>query len=170
MTKLSKIRHIKDREQTNDIFDTPYPVAMKLIKMTDIKETDRVLDPCSGKGIFYNNLPDCNKMYCELTENKNFFEFNELVDVVIGNPPFSQWKKWIEHTVQLNPRIISYIMGCLNLTPKRMEYLKQKGYNLKSMEIVTIEGWFGNTFLVVFEKHVTPIITFEPVTYKKPVY
>ena len=52
MTRLSKIRGIKERETANDVLFTPLPVAMKLIEMTEIKENDRVLDPCRGEGAF----------------------------------------------------------------------------------------------------------------------
>ena len=61
MTRLSKIRGIKEREAANDVLFTPLPVAMKLIEMTEIKETDRVLDPCRGEGAFFDHLPNCEK-------------------------------------------------------------------------------------------------------------
>ena len=157
---LGRIRMMKERKEPNDVFETPLPVALKLIQMADIQPTDRVLDPCCGTGIFYNNIPECIKEWCEITNGRDFYEFKEKVDIVIGNPPFSQWNQWIKHTVDLQPRKIAYVMGCLNLTPKRMDFLKENGYHLSALHIVTIKGWFGNTFLCVFEKHVQPIITF----------
>ena len=111
-----------------------------------------MLDPCKGEGVFFDNLPDCVKDWCEVTENKDFFEFNEPVDVIIGNPPFSQWKKWLEHTVALNPRKICYIMGVLNLTALRIDFMKKNGYNLTRIHMTNVDKWFSNTLLVIFEK------------------
>jgi hypothetical protein len=129
--------------------------------MADIKPTNKVLDPCRGDSIFYNNLPDCVKDWCEITENKDFFEYDEPVDVIIGNPPFSLWKRWLEHSVKLNPRKICYVMGFLNLTPRRIDFLKNHGYNLTRIHITTVDGWFSNTLLVIFEKGGVDCVTYD---------
>ena len=161
MNKMGRIRKIKECEAPNDVFNTPFSLALKLIEMADIKPTDRVLDPCRGNGAFFDNLPSCKKDYCEITENKDFFAYNESVDIIIGNPPFSQWKSWPEHTAILCPSKICYVMGALNLTPKRINYLKQHGYILSKLHITTVRGWFGNTICVVFDKEGTEIITYD---------
>ena len=103
MNKIGKIRAINERKTANDVLYTPLSLATLLINMADIQPSDRVLDPCRGinEGVFFNNLPECRKDWCEISEGKDFYNYNESVDVIIGNPPFSQWKKWIEHSCQL---------------------------------------------------------------------
>ena len=159
--KLGRIRLFKERETPNDVVYTPLSLAKLLIDMADIQPSDRVLDPCRGDSIFYNNIPECIKDWCEITENKDFFKYNENVDIIIGNPPFSQWKKWLDHTVKLNPKKICYIMGVLNLTPKRIDFLKKHGYFLSTFHITTVKGWFGNTLCVIFDKLGNECITYD---------
>ena len=150
MTKLSKIRNIKEREIPNDIVFTPLAVAMKLIEMAAIKAADRVLDPCCGEGVFFDNLTNCKKDYCEIVEGKDFIEYEKGVDVIICNPPFSLYTRCISKCIYLSPQIIAFIMGSLNLTTKRLKILEDNNYFLTKMCIVNVKGWFANTLLVVF--------------------
>lgn len=84
----------------NDIIYTPLPIALLMIKLCDIKPSETVLDPSRGGGVFFNNLPECIKDYSEITEQKDFFDNTKHYDVIIGNPPYSMWTKWLQHTVQ----------------------------------------------------------------------
>lgn len=149
---MKNARKIKDRSIANDCFDTPLHIVKKMISMAEIKTTDIVLDPCSGdKDIFYNNLPECTKYLCEIKKEINFFEFNKEVDIIIGNPPFSLWDKWIDHTISLNPKKICYLYGALNLTPNRLKKLESKGYFLTKLIFTRITGYFGHSYLCLFE-------------------
>ena len=152
MNKIGKIRKIKERQTANDVVYSPLSLAMKLIEMAEIQPSDHVLDPSRGGGVFFDNLPECRKDWCEITEGKDFFDYNESVDVIIGNPPFSQWQDWLEKSAILCPRKICYVMGVLNLTPRRIDYLKKHGYILSKIHITTVDGWFGNTLLCIFDK------------------
>lgn len=158
---------IRTRKTPNDVFYTPLSMAQKLIEMTDIKPNEKVLDPSKGLGVFYDNLPQCTKEWCEITEGKDFFQYNEPVDVIIGNPPFSIWTKWLEHTIKLNPHKIAYIFGAINLTPRRLKLLEDAGYRLTKLHIVDIKGWFSNTFLAVFDKVNPAVITYTPYVIKE---
>ena len=161
MNKIGKIRKIKDRQSPNDVVYTPLSLAMKLIEMAEIQPGDRVLDCSRGGGIFFDNLPECRKDWCEIIENKDFFDYNESVDIIIGNPPYSQWQDWLEKSAILSPRRICYVMGVLNLTPRRINYLKQHGYHLSKIHITTVNGWFGNTLLCIFDKEGKDCITYD---------
>lgn len=142
----------------NDKFYTPLPIAIKLIEMSNIQPEDFVLDPSKGLGVFYDNLPECNKNWCEIEEDIDFYKYTNKVDVIIGNPPFSQWTKWIKKTIELNPKKISYVMGCLNLTKSRIQLLESHNYFITKLAIVKVKKWFAETYLVVFEKDAIPII------------
>jgi hypothetical protein len=150
----------KLKENSNDIIYTPKPVAELMISLCEIKENEIVLDPCRGGGVFYDNLPNnCIKKYCEIEEGIDFLEFNEKVDLIIGNPPYSIWNKWIEHTIKLNPKKICYIMNSFNLTDKRVLYLMENGYNISKFHILKIEWFFGHSFIVIFEKNINSIFS-----------
>ena len=93
----SKIAHsIKQRNKANDIFITPIDLAKKHIDMIEFNENDKWLDPCKNNGSYYNNFPNDNKDYCEILEQKDFFEYKRHVDIIIQNPPYSLMNKWIE--------------------------------------------------------------------------
>lgn len=159
---VSKIlRNIQLKDTPNDVIFTPLSVAKLMIEMCDINKNDKVLDPSYGEGVFYNNLPECDKDYCEITMNKDFFECNNKYDLIIGNPPFSLWTKWLEHTMKLTNKFC-YIMGALNLTRKRLSDIENKGYGLTKMHILTISWWFGTSYICIFEKNKQSIITISP--------
>lgn len=58
------------------------------------------LDPCRGDGAFFKYLPNGSE-YCEITEGKDFFEYNKRVDWIIGNPPYSNFKEFLSHAFGL---------------------------------------------------------------------
>ena len=153
---------IIQRKQANDKIYTPKPVALKMIEMCDLKEGDLVLDPSYGEGVFYNNLPEyVNKEWCEIDKGVDFFEYNKKVNCIIGNPPYSLWNKWLEHTMKLTDKFC-YILGILNMTDKRVNDIMNKGYGITKMHLLYIDWWFGPSYLVVFEKNKPSIISVEP--------
>ena len=99
-------RDIKSRKTANDVILTPKKLAEDMIKLCNIKSTDKVLDCSLGKGIFYNNFPECNKDWCEIEKGRDFFEYTKgkKYDWIIGNPPYSLWDKWLEHTCEITDK------------------------------------------------------------------
>jgi len=153
--KLSK--NIQLRDKPNDVFYTPLNIALKLIEMTELKDDDLVLDPSKGLGVFYDNINVINKNWCEITDGVDFFEYDKPVNVIIGNPPFSLWKKWLDKSIELNPNKIAYIIGCINLTKGRIKLMEKHNYFITKCCITKVNNWFGNTLLVVFEKNGKPL-------------
>jgi hypothetical protein len=140
------------QQKPNDIIYTPLKVAKIMIDMCDIKPTDIVLDPCYGGGVFYDNLPECNKKWCEIEKEKDFFDFNEECDIIIGNPPYSLWTKWLEHSIKLNPKKICYIFGNMNFTAKRIKMMEGNKYFITKIIFLKVGWWFSQSILVLFEK------------------
>jgi len=145
-------RGIKSRKYANDRIYTPEKVAKMMINMCEIEKDDKVLDPSRGGGVFYNNFPECDKDWCEIDEGIDFFDYDKEVDIVLGNPPYSLWTKWIRKTIELNPKKICYIFNIGNLTPYRIDELKKAGYGIKKLIFIKIDWWFSVSFLVLFEK------------------
>ena len=112
---------IKKREKPNDIFLTPITLSKKHISLIDFKEDEMWLDPFRNSGNYFNHYPNNNKLWCEILDDKDFFNFNEKVDIICSNPPYSIIDKVLEKSRELNPRIISYLIGVNNLTTKRIE-------------------------------------------------
>lgn len=80
-----------------DIVYTPREVAGQIVKFLD--PSGSCLDPCKGDGAFYDFLP--NAEYCEIREGKDFFEYNQKVDWIIGNPPYSIFLDFLKKSFEL---------------------------------------------------------------------
>ena len=152
---LKQIRRTK-----NDIVYTPKSVALKMIDMCNITPDMKVLDPCRGGGVFYDNL-NCHKDYCEIDEGKDFFDETKKYDLIIGNPPYSIWDKWIEHTMKLTDKFC-YIFGTYNFTDKRVRDIINNGYGVTHFHLLKIDWWFSPSYIVVFEKNKPSLISVEP--------
>lgn len=81
-----------------DIVYTPEEVAIDILNW--LKPVGRCLDPCKGEGSFFNNMPH-GSLWCELREGKDFFDFTDKVDWIIGNPPYSIFENFLRHSFQL---------------------------------------------------------------------
>jgi hypothetical protein len=60
--------------------------------------------------------------------------------------------KVFEKSIELKPRVISYLIGVGNLTNKRIELMNKNGYGLTKMYFCKIYRWYGMSCIVVFEK------------------
>ena len=152
---------IKHRSTKNDVFYTPKPIALQMMELCDITPTLSVLDPCYGGGVFYDNLPECKKNYCEIEKGLDFFDWNERVDLIIGNPPYSLWNKWLDHTMELTDKFC-YIFGMLNFTDDRLRRITGNGFSLTKIHVLKVEWWFGSSIVAVFEKNKPSFLTVEP--------
>jgi hypothetical protein len=64
-----------------------------------------ILDPCKGDGAFYDLFPNENRDYCEIREGIDFFSYNKNVDWIIGNPPYSIFQDFLEHSFELSENV-----------------------------------------------------------------
>jgi len=58
----------------SDVVYTPVIFSKTIIDI--IKPSGTILEPCKGDGAFYNLLPSHSE-YCEITEGKDFFNYNK---------------------------------------------------------------------------------------------
>ncbi len=144
--------NIKNRKKANDVFITPLELAKKHIDEIEYEESDIWYDPFKNSGNYYNQFPNNNKVWSEILEGEDFFEFNSEVDIICSNPPYSMINKVLEKCVSLNPKVISFLIGVNNLTTKRIEDMNNWGYGLKKMIMLKVHDWYGMSFIVVFEK------------------
>lgn len=160
MCSISKIA-TSCKIRKNDVIYTPISLAKKMIEMCDITPDMKVLDPSSGDGVFYDNLPECDKHWCEISKGKDFFDETNKYDLIIGNPPYSMWTKWLEHTTRITDKFC-YVFGAMNMNPNRITQLHNAGFGITKIQMVNVTHWFSYSFVVVFERHKPSIMTVLP--------
>ena len=153
---------------------TPPECAKECIARVPLVAGDRVLEPFRGEGAFYDNLPDCvEKDWCEITQGRDFKDYDKKYDWVITNPPFQlddQIGKrfnafWLllDYYTQRAEKGVAFLGKdtCFGtLTPRRLEILKKRGWGLTGLTEYNIKKWRGRYYLMVFEKDKPSIIGF----------
>lgn len=86
-----------------DIVYTQKRVVMDILNW--LKPTGTILDPCLGDGAFYECMPN-PKDWCEILKGRNFFEYTKKVDWIIGNPPYSIFEEWLEHSFNIANSVV----------------------------------------------------------------
>ena len=166
MSKSITSHNIKQREIPNDVFITPLKLAKYNIDMIEYNEDEIWYDPFKNNGSYYNQFPNENKKWSEILEERDFFTFDEKVDIICSNPPYSMINKVLEKSVDLKPRIISYLIGINNLTAKRLEYMENNGYYITKLHMCKVFKWYGMSMIVVWERDKKAIISFDRVVWR----
>lgn len=108
---------IKNRQKPNDVFYTPESLVNIHLDLVDpfVKSGMRVFDPFYGGGAYFDRMvtrwQDCSFDFTEIEMGKDFFKFNEPVDVIVSNPPYSMMDAVLKKSVELKPQVISYLIG-----------------------------------------------------------
>ena len=83
---------------SNDLIMTPEPLASAIVK--HFLPEGEILEPCKGTGNFLKFLPP-GTAWCEITEGKDFFSYWEYTDWIITNPPWSQIRTFLLHSMEI---------------------------------------------------------------------
>ena len=156
-------------ESTRDTMDdqyyfhqTPRECAADLLPFIPLTAGDRVLEPFKGEGAFYDQLPDyVEKDWCEITQGRDYKDYDKEYDWVVSNPPFKVDGKnavWtlVDYYTDRAKKGVAFLVsdyGFCTLTPPRQRILEQKGWGLTKLTMVSIKKWRGRYFLLVFEKN-----------------
>ena len=148
--KSSTSHMIKHRQKPNDVFITPEDLAKYHISMIEAEPSDIWFDPFKNTGNYYNNFPE-HKVWCEILSGRDFFEYEGNVDIICSNPPYSILDKVLQKSVDLKPRVISYLIGINNLTTRRIEMMENNGYKITKLHLCKVFEWYGMSAIVVWE-------------------
>lgn len=121
----------------NDLVMTPEHIAKEMIGFYDIEVGATVLDPCRGGGSFYDNYPEyCNKVSCEITEGRDFFNWEQKVDWIITNPPYSIFGEFLAHSLRWSNNVCFLIPLAKLLTSLRRINMVMNYGGIVSMRII----------------------------------
>ena len=87
----------------NDVVFTPEWLTKQICDMFPI--TGKVLEPCKGEGAFLKYLPK-DTDWCEITEGRNYYDYDKKVDWIVTNPPYSDFNRFLEHSFNLADNIV----------------------------------------------------------------
>lgn len=92
----------------SDVVYTPVETAADIV--AHFAPTGLCLDPCYGDGAFYRAFPaGVEKDWCEIERGRDFFHYRRPVDWIIGNPPYSILRPWLQHSFSLADDIVYLI-------------------------------------------------------------
>ncbi len=87
----------------NDVVFTPDLLAKEICRAFPI--SGKVWEPCKGEGAFLKCLPE-GTLWSEIADGKNMYDFNDKVDWIVTNPPYSDFNRFLDHCFNLSDNIV----------------------------------------------------------------
>lgn len=127
--------------KSDDVVMTPVELAEKLVK--HFNPQGKGLEPCCGTGNILKFLDNAD--WCEISKGKDFFEYNSKVDYIFTNPPFSQIRKFLQHSMELADNV--YFLCTINhlWTKARLRDIESAGFGVKEICIFDTPKNFPQT-------------------------
>lgn len=127
--------------KSDDVVMTPIDLAEKLVK--HFNPQGKGLEPCCGTGNILKFLEDAD--WCEISKGKDFFDYNKKVDYIFTNPPFSQIRKFLQHSIEIADDI--YFLCTINhlWTKARLRDIQSAGFGIKEICIFDTPKNFPQT-------------------------
>ena len=135
-----KLKHWKRKQHTDndrysDVVFTPKDVAFRFVDY--FKPTGKVLEPCCGTEEGYIDHPAFTH-WCEVRRGKDFFDFNEKVDWIITNPPYSILGQFLEGSIYTADNIVFAPIFSTQIwsSKKRLRVIRDEGFGVKEMILI----------------------------------
>jgi hypothetical protein len=117
-----------------DIVMTPEWLAKEIIQ--HFSPSGILLDPCRGTGAFYDQFDVKTKDWCELAEGKDFLIYNQKVDWIITNPPWSKMQQFLLHGMKVADNIVYLTTINHYTTKKRIRDMRENNFAIKEIYCV----------------------------------
>ncbi len=111
---------------------TPVVLAQSIVD--SFAPRGRLLDPCRGSGAFHNALRRHSETvdWCELSEGRDFLRYNEPADWIISNPPWSKFRAFLTHAMEIADNIV-WLVTLPHLTRARLDDMDAAGFGIARM-------------------------------------
>lgn len=115
--------------KSDDVVMTPVNLAKKLVEY--FKPIGNGLEPCCGTGNILQFLPNAD--WCEISKGKDFFEYTNKVDYIFTNPPWSQIRKFLVHSMEIAKDV--YFLITINhlWTKRRLKDIEEHGFRIEEI-------------------------------------
>ncbi len=118
---------------SDDVVQTPSELARQLVAY--FAPSGRILEPCRGEGNFYRALP-AGTFWCEIKEGRDFFAWNEAVDWIITNPPWSQIRAFLNHAMKIADHVVFLVTINHLWTKARLRDVQAAGFGIRQILLV----------------------------------
>jgi hypothetical protein len=134
-------RHLVPATRTNaqtDMVLTPPALARQIVSF--FRPSGLALDPCRGPmRPFYSALQrhGCTVDWCEITEGKDFLEYDRQVNWIITNPPWSRFLAFLKHAMTLADDVVFLAaLSAFTGFRARLDAMKDAGFGLRESLLV----------------------------------
>ena len=111
------------------------PIWLAKIIVDEFQPTGRTLEPCRGTGHIFNYLPE-PRDWCEISEGKNFLEYNTKVDWIITNPPYSIYDLFLRKCFEVADNVVLLCPIAKAFKSMEIENLVDKYGGLKKIWLI----------------------------------
>ncbi len=135
--------------RSNDVVQTPVALARRLA--AHFRPHGRVLEPCCGDGHFLAALraqvrasgtATAPVAWCEIARGRDFFAWDRRVDWVVTNPPWSQFRAFLQHAMTVSDHVVFLVTVNHLWTRARVRDLKAAGFGLREIVLVDMPRTF----------------------------
>lgn len=117
---------------SDDVVFTPKELAKRIVD--HFNPQGSILEPCKGNGSFLESFPENSlTQWCEIKEGRDFFDFKGEVDWIITNPPWSQFRKFLQHSMEISKEIVFLVTINHIWTKARLRDLKNNNFGIKEI-------------------------------------
>ena len=117
-----------------DLVMTPDWLALDILNHFDVSGS--YLDPSKGTGAFYDQCDAGTKDWCELSEGKDFMDYNGQVDWIVTNPPWSKMRDFLVKGMQVSTNVVYLTTINHYTTKRRMRDIKEMGFGVPEIYCV----------------------------------
>jgi len=149
----------RNKDRRTDVYITPQTLVHVHLDQLRNLGIQSILDPFRGSGAYYEAFPEffptASRDWCEIEQNRDFFEYKGSPDAIVSNPPYSLIEKVMNKCFELKPRIISFLLCAHNATPCRISRWNQMGYFVLHYTLTRVDRWFGISVLITLSNEIT---------------
>lgn len=86
---------------------TPPELAIAVIGLFADRMTGSVLDPAKVLRAFHDRFPShLDRHWCEISEGRDFLDWQQPVDWVMTNPPWSRLRDFSRHAMRIAQNVV----------------------------------------------------------------
>ncbi len=153
------MKFIKNNCTRNDVVFTPPALAGRII--AHFKPNGFILDPSAGDNAFYKHFKKYSHTYdwCEISKGRDFYSYEKKVDYIITNLPWSQFRRFLNHAMNLSTNVIFIAPVNHFFTKARLRDMREKGFEFKEILYIETPKNFPQTGFALGAVHIAKTST-----------